>query len=172
MNLPNILSIFRLFITVFFIISIQYGRFDIALLLFIMQAISDLLDGFFARVMGAKTYLGAFLDPMADKVMLVSSYIVLSLNRIIPYWVTSVVIIRDLIISIGFLVLYKLSYKTKPAPSFLSKITTLSQMCAVLYVLWPSDRAYSMPVFYSTAALTVLSGCQYAVRGIKVLLKK
>ena len=172
MNLPNLLSIFRLFITIFFIISINYERFDIALLLFIIQAVSDMLDGFLARIMGAKTYLGAFLDPMADKVMLVSSYIVLSIHRIIPLWVTSFVLIRDLVITSGFLVLYKLSYKTKPTPSILSKITTLSQICTIVYVLWSKDRAYAPPFFYATAALAVLSGCQYVARGMKIFRAK
>lgn len=172
MNLPNLLSIFRLFVTVFFIIAINYGRFDIALLLFVIQAISDLLDGFLARIMGAKTYLGAWLDPMADKVMLVFSYIALSIHAIIPFWVTFVVLIRDVTISIGFLILYKLSYKTKPTPSILSKITTLSQICTVVYVLWSDERVYSKPFFYATAMLTVLSGCQYVAKGLVIFFKK
>ena len=172
MNLPNLLSIFRLFITAFFVIAINYGRFDIALLLFIVQAISDLLDGFLARIMGAKTYLGAFLDPLADKVMLVFSYIALSIHGVIPLWVTLAVLIRDVIISIGFLILYKLSYKTKPTPSILSKITTLSQICTVVYVLWSNERAYSKPFFYATVALTVLSGCQYVAKGLVIFCKK
>ena len=172
MNLPNLLSVFRLFITAFFVLAINYGRFDIALLLFIVQAISDILDGFLARIMGAKTYLGAFLDPMADKVMLVFSYIALSFHGIIPFWVTSVVLVRDLVISIGFLILYKLSYKTKPTPSIISKVTTLCQICTVVYVLWSNERAYSMPFFYATVALTVVSGCQYVARGLVTFSKK
>jgi cardiolipin synthase (CMP-forming) len=172
MNLPNLLSIFRLFITVFFVIAINYGRFDIALLLFIVQAISDLLDGFLARVMGAKTYLGAFLDPLADKVMLVFSYIALSIHGAIPFWVTLAVLTRDVVISIGFLILYKLSYKTKPTPSIISKITTLSQMSTVVYVLWSNERAYAEPFFYATVVLTVLSGCQYVARGLAIFIKK
>jgi cardiolipin synthase (CMP-forming) len=172
MNLPNLLSIFRLFLTAFFVMAINYGRHDIALLLFIVQAISDVLDGFLARIMKAKTYLGAFLDPLADKVMIVSSYIVLSIYGIIPFWVTSIVIIRDLTISTGFLVLYKLSYKGKPTPIILSKITTLSQMCTVIYVLWPGNGIYSKQLFYITAALSVLSGFQYVADGIRIYLKK
>jgi cardiolipin synthase (CMP-forming) len=172
MNLPNLLSVFRLFVTVFFIIAINYGRHDIALLLFIIQALSDVLDGFLARIMKAKTYLGAFLDPLADKVMIVSSYIVLSIYNIIPFWVTYIVLIRDLIISTGFFILYKLSYKGKPTPIILSKITTLLQMCTVVYVLWPSDRIYSKHFFYVTAALSVFSGFQYVLGGIRIYLNK
>ncbi len=172
MNLPNLLSIFRLFITGFFIMAVNYGRFDIALLLFVVQAVSDLLDGLLARLMGAKTYLGAFLDPLADKVMLVFSYIALSIHAIIPFWVTSIVLARDLVIAIGFLILYKLSYKTTPTPSIVSKFTTLSQMCTVVYVLWSSERAYAEPFFYATAVLTVISGCQYVAKGLTVFSKK
>ncbi len=172
MNLPNLLSIFRLFITIFFIIAINYNRFDIALLLFVIQALSDMLDGFLARIMGAKTYLGAFLDPMADKVMLASSYIVLTIHGVIPLWVTSIVFMRDLIISAGFFVLFKLSYKTKPTPSILSKLTTFSQMCTVAYVLWSKERPFAEPFFYATSGLAVISGCQYILRGLKIFLRK
>ena len=172
MNLPNLLSIFRLFVTVPFIIAINYGRHDIALLLFMVQALSDVLDGFLARIMKAKTYLGAFLDPMADKVMIVSSYTALSIYNIIPFWVTSVVLIRDLVISTGFFILYKLSYKGKPTPIILSKITTLSQMCTVIYVLWPGEKIYSKHFFYATAALSLFSGFQYVADGIRIYIKK
>jgi cardiolipin synthase (CMP-forming) len=172
MNLPNLLSVFRLFVTVPFIIAINYGRHDIALLLFMVQGLSDVLDGFLARIMKAKTYLGAFLDPVADKVMIVSSYIVLSVYGIIPFWVTYIVVIRDLVISTGFFILYKLSYKGKPTPIILSKITTLSQMCTVVYILWPGDRIYSKHFFYATAALSMLSGLQYFVDGMRIYLKK
>jgi len=172
MNIPNLLSLFRLFVTVFFIAAINCNRFDIALLLFAVQAISDLLDGFLARIMKTKTYLGAFLDPLADKVMLVSSYIVLSIHNIIPFWVTSVVVVRDLVILTGFFMLYKFSYKAKPTPIVLSKITTLSQICTVVYMLWPSDKIYSKQFFYVTVALSVLSGCQYVSDGIRIYVKK
>jgi cardiolipin synthase (CMP-forming) len=172
MNLPNLLSVFRLFVTVFFIIAINYGRPDIALLLFIIQALSDVLDGFLARIMKAKTYLGAFLDPMADKVMIVSSYIVLSIHSIIPFWIMYVVLIRDLVISTGFLILYKLSYKGKPTPIILSKITTLSQMCTVVYILWPGDKIYSKHFFYTTAVLSIVSGFQYIADGIQIYLRR
>ncbi len=172
MNLPNFLSIFRLFLTIFFVLAINYERYDIALLLFIIQAFSDVLDGFLARIMKTKTDLGAFLDPMADKIMIVSSYAVLSVYNIIPFWVTFVVLMRDIIISTGFFILYKLSYKGKPTPIILSKITTLSQMSTVIYMLWPGERIYSEYFFYITAVLSVLSGVQYVADGIRIYLKK
>jgi len=172
MNLPNLLSIFRLFLTIFFIMAVNRGRFDIALYLFIVQGVSDLLDGFLARIMKEKTYLGAILDPLADKVMLVSSYIVLSANNIIPVWVTSTVLLRDITLACGFLVLYKLSYKTRPSPTVISKITTLFQMSTIVYILWSGTRDYGDYFFYVTTIFTVASGCQYVVRGIRILMSK
>ena len=166
MNLPNALSIFRLFLTIFFILSIHYQKYNTALILFTVQAISDLLDGFLARIMKEKTYLGSILDPLADKVMLVSSYIVLSANSIIPVWVTLTVLLRDIILSSGFFILYKLSSKTRPSPTIISKITTLFQMGTVVYVLWSGTRVYGDYFFYATVVLTVVSGCQYIARGI------
>lgn len=172
MNLPNSLSIFRLFLTIFFILSIHYQKYNTALILFVVQAISDLLDGFFARIMKEKTYLGSILDPLADKVMLVSSYIVLSANNIIPIWVTLTVLLRDIILSSGFLVLYRLSHKTRPSPTIISKITTLFQMSTVVYILWSGTRVYGDYFFYVTVILTVVSGCQYIARGLRTLMNK
>lgn len=172
MNIPNLLSIFRLFLTLFFIASVHYGKYDIALTIFIAQGVSDLLDGFLARIMKAKTYLGSILDPLADKVMLVSSYIILTINKIIPLWLTSTVILRDLIIATGFLVLYKLSYQKKPLPSVISKITTLSQIVTIVYVLWSGTRVHGEYFYYATAILAIISGCQYVSRGIQTVVKK
>ena len=137
-----------------------------------VQAISDLLDGFLARIMKEKTYLGSILDPLADKVMLVSSYIVLTANSIIPVWVTLTVLLRDIILSSGFFILYKLSSKTRPSPTIISKITTLFQMGTVVYVLWSGTRVYGDYFFYATVVLTVVSGCQYIARGIRILMNR
>jgi len=137
-----------------------------------VQAISDLLDGFLARIMKEKTYLGSILDPLADKVMLVSSYIVLTANSIIPVWVTFTVLLRDIILSSGFFILYKLSSKTRPSPTIISKITTLFQMGTVVYVLWSGTRVYGDYFFYATVVLTVVSGCQYIARGIRILMNR
>lgn len=172
MNLPNFLSIFRLFLTIFFVIAVQHQNFGIALIIFIVQGVSDLLDGFLARVMGTKTHIGSFLDPLADKVMLVTSYIVLSVYGVIPFWVTSIVISRDIFIIVGFFILYRLSTKTKPLPTIISKMTTLSQIITIVYVLWSQNREFASYLFYVTAILSVVSGCVYGTRGVEVLMKK
>ena len=172
MNLPNLLSLFRLFLTLFFIILVAYGRFRLALLLFVLQAVSDMLDGFFARRMDAKTNLGSYLDPLADKVMLASSYIVLCLQGIIPLWLVVMVLVRDLVISLGFLILLKRGLTTSPVPSFISKTTTVFQMLTIVYVLWSYDRSLESFFYWITALLTAVSGIQYVVAGWVVFSRK
>lgn len=172
MNLPNILSVFRLFVTSFFIIAIYYGRFKLALGLFVLQGVTDLLDGLLARLLKAKTSLGAYLDPLADKVMLVSSYIVLCIIDIMPLWVTAIVLLRDIIVPAGFLLLYKLSYKMEVSPSLLGKITTFCQIITVVYVLWSDVRSYEEMFFYTTAFVTAVSGLHYIYVGLRMFFSK
>lgn len=172
MNIPNFLSIFRLFLTLFFIIAVNKGSYRMALYLFLLQGISDMLDGFLARLMKEKTNLGAFLDPMADKVMLTASYIVLSTQGLIPLWLTSIILSRDFIIACGFLIIYKFSNLARPMPSLLSKFTTFAQMCTILYILWSGRGQYSTYFFFGTLAFTLMSGIHYIAKGIGILVNK
>jgi cardiolipin synthase len=176
MNVPNVLSLFRLLVTVFFILLAAYGRYRLALGLFALQAFSDLLDGFLARRMGAKTSLGSFLDPLADKVMLAASYIVLCYREIIPLWLVILVLARDLVISLGFLILVKRGLQTVPVPTFISKTTTLFQMLTVVYMLWSTGwstgQGFDLFFFYATALLTAVSGLQYIFVGATTLFRK
>ena len=172
MNLPNVLSLFRLCLTAFFILAITYQRYTLALILFVAQAISDLLDGFFARMMHKKTDLGAWLDPIADKVMLVSSYLILGFQEIIPFWVVGIVLLRDVVLMLGFLVLHLLSYRMVPSPTLLGKATTLFQMVTILYLLWSTTREFQGYFFYTTGALTLFSGFQYVLLGFSTLFRK
>jgi cardiolipin synthase len=177
MNVPNLLSLFRLFVTFFFILAVCYNRLDIALYLFIIQGASDLLDGFIARVMRKKTNLGAFLDPIADKTMLIAGFIMLSIKHtpgnipFIPLWLTTLVLLRDIVIATGFLLLYKFAYTIKPVPTILGKITTVCQLATILYILfvWPNVGTYSTKFFLATAFFIFVSGCHYVFVGIRLL---
>lgn len=172
MNIPNLLTISRLFVTSFFILAIHYNEFKIALWLFLVQAITDLLDGFLARVLKEKTSLGAFLDPLADKAMLVSSFIVLSLKGMIPLWITTIVISRDIVLTIGYLLICKFVGKIEIVPSVLGKLTTFFQIGTIVYVLWSDLRPYQDFFFYPTAILTLITGIHYVCQGILILKNK
>jgi cardiolipin synthase len=169
MNAPNLLSFFRLFLTVFFIAAVNQGRYRLALYVFILQGVSDLLDGFLARIMKKKPDFGAYLDPIADKTMLVSSYVVLYLHGIVPIWVTSVVLTRDLVIVLGFIALSRLSYEVKVVPTIWGKLTTGSQILTVVYLLWSPTRDFGLYFFYVVTLLTVISGVHYVVGGFSAL---
>ena len=156
----------------FFVVTVNQGRLHLALLLFVLQGLSDLLDGFFARIMNKKTSLGAFLDPIADKAMLVSAYIVLCVNDFIPLWVTLVVLLRDVIVSIGFLILYKIFGKVRLIPTIYGKTSTALQILTVVYVLWAEGGQYQSYFFYPTVFFTVFAGIQYVTRGFSILLRR
>ena len=172
MNLPNALSIIRFVITFFFIIEVNRGEYRIGLYLFVLQAFTDLLDGFLARTMGSKTRLGAFLDPAADKTMLLAAYIMLYLKNIVPGWLLAVLLARDLILVIGFAFLYRLSVQDKPEPSIWGKTTTALQIFTVVYLLWSGSRDYALYFYAATALFTGISGVHYAARALCVVLKK
>ncbi len=172
MNLPNLLSLFRLFVTILFIALISYQQFRLALIVFALQALSDLLDGFLARRMGSKTNLGAYLDPLADKVMLAASYLALGFYTIIPFWLVGIVLLRDIVITVGFFLLAKRAVIMGPVPTLLSKTTTVFQMLTVVYVLWSMERTFDTIFFYATALFTAASGLQYIFSGCTALFRK
>lgn len=176
-NLPNIISILRFFITFYFIYAVYQGRMRLALYLFLIQGISDLLDGFIARVMNWKTELGAYLDPIADKTMLVAAFVMLYIVGIIPLWLTALVLGRDIVIAGGYLVLYRYANNIRPRPTIFGKITTVLQIATIVYVLWswsiPGStlKEYTPVLFIVTGLSTVISGTHYVIGGFKTLKK-
>jgi cardiolipin synthase (CMP-forming) len=174
-NLPNIISILRFFITFYFIYAVYQGRMRLALYLFLIQGISDLLDGFIARVMDWKTELGAYLDPIADKTMLISAFVVLYIVGIVPLWLTALVLGRDIVIAVGYLILYHYANNVRPRPTIFGKITTALQIATILYVLWswsvPGStlREYTQMLFIVTGLSTVVSGTHYVIGGLRTL---
>jgi cardiolipin synthase len=175
MNVPNLLSLFRILITFFFILAVYHDRLDYALYLFVLQGVTDLLDGFIARVMSKKTNLGAYLDPIADKTMLVGAFVMLSIKGIVPVWLPALIVLKDLVVAVGFFLLYRLGRTIKPVPTIFGKITTTLQILAVLYILlinifsWSNMRFYSDAFIFVTAFFTVLTGCHYVYVGIQML---
>ena len=176
-NLPNTISILRFFITFYFVYAVYQGRMRLALYLFIIQGISDLLDGFIARVMDWKTELGAYLDPIADKTMLVAAFVMLYIVDVIPLWLTALVLGRDIVIAGGFLVLRRYVSNVRPRPTIFGKITTALQIVTIVYVLWAwstdgtAPRQYAPVFFIATTLATIISGTHYMIGGFKTLKK-
>ncbi len=155
-----------------FVTAIIYGEFRIALYLFIGASVTDLLDGLLARLTNQRTELGTFLDPLADKILLVTSFILFSIYGWVPKWLTIAVISRDLIVVIGWLLLTVIFHTSKIEPVLTGKMAIASQMILLAYVLLSVTVSSVPPVYsyfvYFTAALTAISGVQYLYRGLKL----
>ncbi len=143
----------------------------IAFGIFTAASITDALDGLLARVMHIRTRLGRFLDPLADKLLLLSGFLGLLFVDHFPYepplWVTVTIVFRDLILIAGLIMIYFMTQTLRIAPNLLGKCVTASQMLTLITILlkW----RISLIFCYITAALTILSGLAYIVRELKLL---
>ena len=170
MNLPNLLTTLRLLLLPLFLLLLVYRRPGPALAVLLLAALSDALDGLLARWLNQKTAIGSFLDPLADKLLSVSGFVALTLIGPIPPWFVIVVISRDVLISLGALVLYLHDGRLEIAPSLTGKAAMLGQFATlVLTVLLqldaPVERLW-LAVMALTATLTIVSGLQYLWRGL------
>jgi cardiolipin synthase len=176
MNLPNILTLTRVLMIPFFVIFIMDKHFGWALITFVIAGITDGVDGLIARITHQRTELGAYLDPIADKLLLFSAFITLAIIEVIPSWLVVIVITRDVIILVGFLVMILTNYHPKINPSLLSKITTVFQILTIVLVLltgyYPVFKQLSIMAVYGTAVMTVLSGSHYIYIGTRILNEK
>jgi len=173
MNLPNFLSLIRIFLVPFFVVAVVYRYFPYAIGVFFIAGVTDGLDGLLARSLHKKTKLGAILDPVADKLLLISAYVTLGVLHLIPFWLTLVVVSRDVIIALGILVIVLLGFSYEIRPRMVSKATTLLQIITVLAVLnaqFCSFLSHHLLVLYLiTALFTVISGLYYMYLGIKIV---
>lgn len=176
MNLANKITIIRILLVPFFIISVLY--YDnkglellryLALGIFSASILTDAIDGYIARTRRQRTELGTFLDPIADKLLLVSAFVVLSMADrfpVVPIWVPVVVISRDVIILLGLAIIHMLTGQVKIVPSLLGKATTCFQMVTIIFVLMKAP--YPRPVWTAIWALvsffTVTSMVGYIIR--------
>lgn len=169
LTVPNQLTFLRLGFLPFFIIAIRYSRYDWALALLIVAGLSDGLDGLLARKLNQKTQLGSFLDPIADKLLLSSSYFMLALKGKIAWWLAILVLGRDVLILVACaVILLVVGYMTFP-PSIFGKLNTTFQVLLVLVVILSAlvqNSALQISrelLIYLVAAFTIISGFHYSV---------
>ncbi|MEW6067268.1 MAG: CDP-diacylglycerol--glycerol-3-phosphate 3-phosphatidyltransferase [Nitrospirota bacterium] len=172
LNIPNTLTIIRILLIPIFVISIMYERYNYSLYLFIIAAFTDLLDGLFARLTNQKTTLGTFLDPLADKFLLVTAFVILSTYDLIPKWLTVTVISRDIIVVTGWFLVYLTTHKSRVDPSIPGKATIWVQSLFIAYVLIDINFLFlpDMPslLLWLTAGITIFSGLHYIYKGLKL----
>ncbi|MBI3455105.1 MAG: CDP-diacylglycerol--glycerol-3-phosphate 3-phosphatidyltransferase [Candidatus Rokubacteria bacterium] len=168
MGLANWLTLGRILLVPVFVTLLVYNRVGLALGTFILAGITDTLDGYIARTRGTKTRLGAFLDPLADKLLLTASFVTLTYKfpRVLPFWLTAVVLSRDLVLILVAVLIMLTGGQVHPAPTMLGKTSTVFQMVTVGVALlslcvvelaWPLKHL----IIPATAGLTIASGLQY-----------
>lgn len=172
MGLANWLTVARIILIPVFVTLLVYRRPTAALAVFLLASLTDLLDGYIARRRGHQTRLGAFLDPMADKLLLTASFITLTYLKVIPFWITAVVISRDLVLILGAALIHVSGGTIYPTPTWLGKASTFFQMVTVLaamlafYFKIPAALRFFV---WATAIFTTGSGIQYLYQGTRLL---
>jgi cardiolipin synthase len=165
-DLPNIITFFRFLLVVPVVLLLLNRRYDGALLVFALAGFSDALDGYLAKRYHWTSHLGALLDPLADKLMLVSGFVTLAWLGLIPAWLVGLIILRDVVIVTGAIVYNMRIEKLEAAPSVVSKLNTLAQILLVLAVIY-SQAVKPLPSFwmgvliYGVLVTTLWSGLDY-----------
>lgn len=172
-NIPNSLTLGRILLTPLFVIFLLKNLLSFALLVFTIAAISDALDGLFARYFNQHTEFGAYLDPIADKLLLISAFVSLAILKIVPGWLTVIVISRDILILLGVTIFAMTDINFDVRPSIASKCTTVAQLSTVFLVLLnpklPHFYMIQWSLYWLTAGLTIISGLHYIYIGMNII---
>jgi cardiolipin synthase len=172
MTIPNLITILRLLLVPLVVLMINEAQWAAAFALFALAGISDAVDGFIARRFDMRTEFGAYIDPLADKALLVSIYITLSVVGVLPSWIAIVVVSRDLMILAAILVSRLMERPMEIRPLYVSKLNTAAQIAFAGLVLaamaFGSDSGWVLWFgMWLVAALTVISGVSYLTRWLR-----
>lgn len=164
--LPNLITLLRILLIVPFLGQLHQADYGFALLLFVVAGLSDGVDGFLAKRFGWTSRLGAILDPMADKLLMVAAYLALGILHVLPWWLVGLVLLRDAVIVAGALAYHLLFGVYEMQPLLASKVNTASQILLVvlaLFALWQGGipTLWLEGLGYLVAVTTVLSGVVY-----------
>ena len=167
-QIPNVISIFRILLVVPIVVLMLGQQYAQALILFAVAGFSDSLDGFLAKRFNWQTWIGGLLDPLADKLLLVSSFIALGWVGLLPWWLVGLVFLRDLVIVTGAVIYHFRVGKVGGEPTLISKVNTFMQIAVVLVVvlaqIFPQIPLSALTILFGIVAGTTLaSGVDYVV---------
>jgi len=172
LNLPNLITLARLLLVPVAIWLIFDERYGAAFWVFVGAGLSDGLDGYIAKRFDRRTRLGAVLDPAADKALLAGVYVTLGLVGQLPLWLVALVVLRDVLIVLGFAVIHTTAAPRRLDPLYISKVNTLVQLGLVGFVLAQGlgieAEAVKSLLIFAAFATTVLSGLSYLVRWARI----
>ena len=165
-TIPNIITMFRIATVPVLILLLHEQNYGWAFLVFLISGISDGLDGFIAKRFDMASELGAILDPLADKALIFSSYLMLMILGDLPFWLFLTVVFRDVLILVGSLIYVAFNGQVKMAPSYLSKLNTFTQIFLVVAILGQKTfgldyTSFTDYLIYATFITTILSGVHY-----------
>jgi len=165
-QVPNLLTLIRIAACPMLVLLLRDSSYDLALIVFLVAGITDGLDGYIAKRFNCVSNLGAILDPLADKLLIASTYIMLALLEDIPFWLLVVVMFRDLVIVIGYLILVMMGNEVPMKPTYISKFNTLLQISLMVVVLIERAAWIQLPLVIDLLIIgvlltTVVSGVQY-----------
>ncbi len=173
LNVPNSLTILRILLIPVIVGFLVYEQVEYALVTLIIAVLTDALDGTIARLANQKTQFGAYLDPLADKLLLMATFVTFSLLEMVPAWSVILVVSRDAILLTGTLLAHLADTAIDASPTALGKATTLFQVSYIILVLacisQGLDPVLLFPLLSMMSLLTVLSGLHYIVRGVSQL---
>jgi cardiolipin synthase len=172
LSIPNLITLGRILLVPIVVWAIASGEMWIAFILFVAAGVSDAIDGFLAKRFGMTTELGAYLDPLADKALIVSIYITLSVNGIIPIWLVILVVSRDIMIVGAVMLSWVLGSPLEVKPLLVSKLNTVAQIlfaCVVLGSLGFNIEAKTLELILMglVTALTLLSVAAYLAEWVR-----
>src|SRR6266404_897777 len=173
-TVPNLLTLFRILLTLPFLYFVNEGRFGIALAVFFLASLTDFADGFLARRLKQQSSLGQFLDPLADKLLITAAFVVMAVPHAgfasIPVWLAIVVVGRDAVIVLGAVLVYSITKFSEFTPTLLGKINTFTELGLIVWFLVFHTTGRLM--FAIVAASVALSGTEYLIRGANILRKR
>jgi cardiolipin synthase (CMP-forming) len=174
LNLANLVTLGRLLIVVPLVWLIATDRMDAAFWLFIAAGVSDVVDGFIAKNFNARTELGAWLDPLADKALLAGIYLALAIGGGLPVWLAALVLARDLLIVVGVILIRRRNTVFRAVPLAIGKINTFAQILLAACAIadsggWIELEAQVAVLIVLVATTTSLSGAGYAVQAVRAL---
>lgn len=169
MNLPNLISTGRLLSVPFNVWLILLGEWSYAFAVFMLAGLSDALDGAIAKHFNAQSRLGRYLDPIADKTLLVAIFIALGSQDALPMWLVILVVSRDVLIVGGMVFLYVMNHPAEPRPRWSSKVNTVFQIACAALVL--AGLAFEIDVHQSIfTGVFVVTGLSTAISGTEYLI--
>lgn len=172
LTVPNFLTLLRILAVPVFLILVSSRAYGAAFAVFLAAGVTDAADGVIARLTGQHSTLGASLDPLADKLLLVSSFVILTIAGVFPVWLMILVLTRDVVILAGYLAIYFLATPMEVRPSPVGKFNTFLEMLAVGFALVTLARPdlpmalINRATWYATACTIAVSGTHYVYTGL------